>query len=68
MDIMASSTHAKKYAAKQCQRSQNYNVMEIRPTEPIEDCQMLYSAADACIDCPFANKDVVYCKTCPYDT
>ena len=56
------------HETKQRQRNEYCNVMEGRQTEPIEDCQMLYTAADACIDCPFANKDVVYCKTCPYDS
>lgn len=35
--------------------------------EQLEDCYMMYTVADACIDCPFVNKDVIYCKTCPYD-
>lgn len=35
--------------------------------ESLEECYMMYTVADACIDCPFCNKDVIYCKTCPYD-
>lgn len=51
-----------------CQLKKAHEVEErAKLIEQLEDFYIRYTVADACIDCPFANKDVIYCKTCPYD-